>query len=229
MTDFKGFPHGKFLRLPVPPSFFSDLLPLIDDLAELKLTLFCLNALAQREGNTPYLRWKHFINDEALMDSLFDEEGLQAALDKTCARGTLLCVEVLLESGREMLYFVNTPKGRTAVEQIRRGMWKPKASETDVEILPERPNVYTLYEQNIGMLTAHIADELKDAEQEFPSRWLEDAIKIAVESNKRNWRYVRGILLRWKNEGRHDESIQKSRLEDGTRYVTGQFSDIIKS
>lgn len=229
MSDFAGFPHGKFLRLPVPPGFFAALLPLIDDLAELKLTLFCLHALAQREGSVPYLRYKHFVGDEALMHSLTNEDSLHAALRKTCDRGTLLCVDVVLESGEETLYFVNTPKGRSAVEQIQRGLWKPHARETDIEVLPERPNVYVLYEQNIGMLTAHIAEELRDAETEFPLRWLEDAIKLAVESNKRNWRYVRGILTRWKNEGRNDETPARLNLEDGKRYVGGKFADFIES
>lgn len=229
MSDFAGFPQGRFIRLPVPPAFFSTLLPLIDDLAELKLTLFCLHALAQREGSAPYLKFKHFSGDEALMQSLGDDAGLRAALEKTCARGTLLCVDVVLETGGEQLYFVNTPKGRSAVEQIERGLWKPHAGETDMEVLPERPNIYTLYEQNIGMLTAHIAEELKDAETEFPVRWLEDAIKLAVESNKRSWRYVRGILNRWKNEGRSDETPERLGLEDGKRYIGGKFADFIES
>jgi DnaD/phage-associated family protein len=227
--SFAGFPYGRFNRLPVPPGFFSTLLPQIDDLAELKLTLFCFNALAQRERSAPYLRRAHFLADEALMQSMASEERLLEAVARACQRGTLLSVQVTLESGDETLYFVNTPHGRKAAEQIARGNWRPSAADLGVEILPERPNVYTLYEQNIGMLTAHIADELKDAEQEFPALWLEDAIKIAVESNRRSWRYVRGILQRWKQEGRQDEPVQKPGLEDGKRYVGGKYADFIDS
>ena len=40
-TAFVGFPDAKLKPIAVPELFFSDLLPLIDDLAELKLTLHC--------------------------------------------------------------------------------------------------------------------------------------------------------------------------------------------
>ena len=39
---FAGFPDGRLRFTPVPDVFFSELLPLIDDLAELKVTLHCL-------------------------------------------------------------------------------------------------------------------------------------------------------------------------------------------
>ena len=42
-----------------------------------------------------------------------------------------------------------------------------------------------------------IAEELKDSETEFPGFWLQEAVQLAVEHNKRNWRYIRAILDRW--------------------------------
>lgn len=228
MNIFDGFPHGQFSRLPLPPGFLTHLLPLIDDLNELKLTIFCLHALGQRpNGAVPYLRHRQLTAGEGLIASL-SPEALDDALARCIARGTLLKVEVTLDDTPEPIYFVNTPRGRSAVQQVERGHWRP-ADEDEVEILPERPNIYTLYEQNIGLLTAHIAEELRDAEAEFPAQWLEDAIKIAVESNKRNWRYVRGILTRWKNEGRHHETPARPNLEDGKRFVSGKYADFIES
>ncbi len=228
MNNFDGFPHGQFSRLPLPPGFFTALLPLIDDLNELKLTLFCLHAMGQRpNGAVPYLRHRQLMSDTSLRASL-SPEALDDALARCIARGTLLRVEVTLDDAPEPLYFVNTPRGRSAVQQVQRGQWRP-AEEDEVEILPERPNVYTLYEQNIGPLTAHIANELRDAEAEFSAQWLEEAIKIAVENNKRNWRYVRAILNRWKNEGRYHETPARPNLEDGKRFVGGKYADFIES
>lgn len=228
MNEFKGFPHGQFSRLPLPPGFLTHLLPLIDDLNELKLTLFCLHALGQRpNGAVPYLRRRQLLSDEGLM-ATFSPQALEEALTRCIARGTLLTVDLTLGETPEPIYFVNTPRGRSAVQQVARGHWRP-TDEDEVEILPERPNIYTLYEQNIGLLTALIAEELRDAEAEFPTEWLEDAIKIAVDSNKRSWRYVRGILTRWKNEGRHHETPARPNLEDGKRFVSGKYADFVES
>lgn len=235
-TSFDGFPMGAFHQLPIPPSFFSHLLPQIDTLAELKLTLFCFYALSQQGTHTPYLKKQHFLVDEALCASLVTpeyptpEKALDQALARMIGRGTLLAVPISTATATETLYFVNTPKGRKAVEQITMGNWRVLSDTLDIEILPERPTVFSLYEQNIGALTAHIAQELKDAQTEYGAEWIEDAIKIACESNKRNWRYVRGILNRWKQEGRtHDNTTQGLSIQDTKRYLSGKYADFIDS
>ena len=66
------------------------------------------------------------------------------------------------------------------------------------------PNIFALYEDNIGMLSPIIADELKLAEEAYPHEWIEDAFRRAVVQNKRSWRYVAAILERWEREGRSD-------------------------
>ncbi|MEX2431266.1 MAG: DnaD domain protein, partial [Dehalococcoidia bacterium] len=67
---------------------------------------------------------------------------------------------------------------------------------------PEKPNVFALYEANIGLLTPMIADQLRDAEEAYPEEWIESAFHEAVEQNKRSWRYIAAILERWATEGR---------------------------
>ena len=69
-------------------------------------------------------------------------------------------------------------------------------------VVPERPNVFRLYEQNIGLLTPMIAEELRDAERHFPAEWIADAFREAVAMNKRSWRYVAAILERWRVQGK---------------------------
>jgi DNA replication protein len=71
-----------------------------------------------------------------------------------------------------------------------------------VQVRVERPNIFTLYEQNIGLLSPIIADQLKDAADQYPPEWIEDAFRGAVEQNKRKWSYVRAILRNWEIEGR---------------------------
>ncbi len=63
---------------------------------------------------------------------------------------------------------------------------------------------FALYESNIGPLTPMIADALQDAEKTYPPDWIKDAIALAVENNKRNWRYCETILKRWQAGGKDD-------------------------
>jgi DNA replication protein len=69
----------------------------------------------------------------------------------------------------------------------------------------DRPTVFTLYEQNVGLLQPIIAEELREAAEIYPADWLEDAFRLSAERNIRNWKYIRAILERWQREGRDDE------------------------
>ena len=60
------------------------------------------------------------------------------------------------------------------------------------------------YEQNIGMLTPIISELIQEAVDEHPEGWVEKAIGIAAEANKRNWRYINGILKNWRTKGFED-------------------------
>jgi DNA replication protein len=236
MQKFDGFPNGsKLSPTAFPAMFFTDLLPMIDDLAELKVTLFCFWALHQKEGRYRYLRLGDFCADTALMDGLRAahpktpvEQSLDAALTRAIKRGTLICSKLSLDNGEETLYFVNTEKGRAAVSQLEAGQWQPGDSKNPVEILPERPNIYRLYEANIGSLTPMIGEALKDAATDYPQDWIEEAIREAVVSNKRSWRYIQAILKRWESEGKSRERIGRSAGQDGQQYATGEFADFIK-
>lgn len=234
MRKFKGFAPGRQKTIPLMVQFFTDLLPLIDDVAELKVILFCFQALHQKEGPYRFLRLRDFQDNSVLMDGLAQpdtaldgEKILKAALAKAVKQGALLAADVLLENGAETLYFMNTARGRNAVEQIRGGKWRPDRNTLGIEILPERPNVFALYEANVGLLTPLIADAIKDAEDDYPTLWIEDAIKLAVEQNKRSWSYIRAILERWKQEGRNShETAQRHR---GENYLPGQYDEFLKS
>lgn len=235
MTDkFKGFPPGEPRITKLPTDFFSHLLPLIDDLAELKVTLFCFWAVQQKEGRFRYVRRRDCANDAALMQGLAvcapdadAQATLDTALARAVARKTLLCVDVELPSGVERLYFINAEPGREALEQIQVGAWRPAEDGERVDILPERPNIFRLYEQNIGMLTPMIAEALKDAEREYPAGWIEDAIRLAVENNARKWGYIRAVLERWEKEGKSSEVAGRTAQRDGQWYISGEYADFI--
>ena len=52
-----------------------------------------------------------------------------------------------------------------------------------------------------------LAEELRDAERTYPRRWIEEAMRIAVDYNRHSWPYVVSILRRWEEEGAPDSLI----------------------
>jgi DnaD/phage-associated family protein len=234
MHGFPGFPEGRQRTTPILNLFFSDLLPIIDNLAELKVTLYAFWALAQREGQVRYLRLTDFLNDTVFVKGLgpttpMATDALLEGIERAVARGTFLHVNVESADGIIDLYFLNTEKGRAAVEGITRGEWRPSPDdEAPITLLVERPNVFVLYEQNIGALTPMIVEELRDAEKNYPARWIEEAIKIAVENNVRRWRYVATILERWRQEGRQDAHGRRDTQRELQKQVPDDLQDIIK-
>lgn len=234
MKGFAGFPEGKLRLTQVPNLFFSDLLPIIDHLAELKVTLYAFWALTQKEGQVRYLRLTDFMNDKEFVKGFGPtlESSTQALIDgieRAVARGTFLHVNVEGADGVMDLYFLNTVKGRSAVEGITKGEWRPNPDNDDpITLLVERPNIFVLYEQNIGPLTPMIADELRDAERTYPVSWVEEAIQLAVSNNVRKWRYISSILERWRQEGKSDGFGRRDTQKELRQQVPDEYKDIVK-
>ncbi len=216
--EFRGFP-SRTNYTPIPNSFFSALMPRIDDLAELKVTLHIFWALYRKKGYPRFIAYSELRGDEALMagirtDRELDEQ-LKNALSGAVDRGTLLSLIVEKNGIRETLYFLNSENDQRAIMKIEAGqieldgivMIEPASGE-------ERPNIFSLYEQHIGLLTPMIAEELKEAENIYPPSWIEDAFREAVELNKRSWRYINRILERWSSEGRDYGGTGKGSKED---------------
>ena len=230
--SFNGFGPGKTRTTKIPNPFFSELLPMIDDLGEMKVTLYAFWALQQQEGEFRYMLGRELLQDQLFLSGFDPDPGLAAekardALARATARGTLLHATAAGVNGQEDLYFLNTVHGRNALRAIENGQYEPGSREYPVGLIVERPNIFALYEQNIGPLTPLIADELRASEQDYPAEWIEEAIKLAVERNKRNWRYVNGILKRWQAEGKESGLTKRSTQADRYRYVQGEFSDNI--
>jgi DnaD/phage-associated family protein len=228
---FKGFPSGKVRFTPIPGQFFSELLPEIDDLYELKLTLYALWRLERTEGRFRYLRCQDFLGDARFLAGLGaePETALNAALTKAVQRGTLLPAQAETGAGNETFYLLNTPRGQAAVKAIQSGRWQPSGDPNYPLALDlERPNIYRLYEENIGPLTPLLAETLQEAEDTYPEEWIEEAIRIALENNARNWRYVEAILTAWKEgKGRYGKSVRRDTEKDRSKYRQAKFEDFI--
>ncbi len=85
MVGFKGFPPGKTRTTSIPNLFFSDLLPGIDHLAELKLTLYCFWVLQQQEGEARYLSRREILQDKLFLSGLAEDPNVAAERLVGCA------------------------------------------------------------------------------------------------------------------------------------------------
>jgi DnaD/phage-associated family protein len=228
---FPGFPEGRQRLTPVPEAFFRSLLPAIDNLEELKLSLYIFYVLARREGAIRFLTREQLAQNGPLMAALAaaaDDAGpaLDRALARAVARGTLLAAPI--GEGELTLYFLNSERGRAAAHGLASGAWRPTPDDlSPPPELPERPNLYGLYEQNFGPLTPMIADTLRDAERSFPARWIEEAMQIAVANNVRKWSYVQAILNDWQTKGRDEREDLRDTEAARRRYIEGDYADFI--
>ena len=233
MQGFSGFPDGMHDLSNIPALFFSELLPQIDHLAELKVTLYCLWAVGAQQGDYRYVRLAEVRKDARFMEGLSHQRDealrlLDDGFERAVARGTLLHVRVELARGAEDFYFLNAERGRQAVAAIEAGDWIPGDDLRPIGLVLQRPNIFTLYEQNIGALTPMISDQLIDLEKTYSADCLKEAIQIAVNNNARALNYIIKILERWEREGRSGQEAsaaqsQKDYLLDQKQKYADRF------
>lgn len=210
---FSEFPKNvKFT--PVPNHVFGPLLEQINDLSELKCTLRIIWLINQKKGYIRYVTLDELIVDKVLARAI-DRNGvslstkIENALDQAAKRGTLITCGIDSKGRHQQIYMVNTDHSRKIVDKIRKG-------ETSVCVVHRsdphmdavsRPNIFVLYEDNIGVISPMIAEELIEAEKTYSIRWIEEAFREAVGNNKRNWRYIARILERWETEGKQNGNV----------------------
>jgi DNA replication protein len=229
MRAFSGFPQEVHFG-GIPKLFFSQLLPEIDDIVELKVTIYLLHVLYERKGYPRFITDRELVADKALMRGIGDQHALRSGLDRAVRRGTILRLAVGGDGGPVELYLLNTESDREARAKIESG-------GIDIGMLPggesfigaeTRLNIFTLYEDNIGMLSPMIAEELKDAEKRYPESWIEEAFKEAVSLNKRNWKYIEAILKRWESEGKGHGEPGRGSKADRDRYIKEKYGPLVK-
>jgi DnaD/phage-associated family protein len=217
MKKFKGFTDSEsFTQLP--DTFFHQLLNEIDDPAELKVTLYFLWRAEHMDGPFRALQESDF--DAKQLGLSLDE--IRSGLEQALKRGSLLNVK----KDDADYFLLNSPRGRAVVQAMQSGNWNPEIAGSNIAF--ERPNIFRLYEENIGPLTPLIADALKDAEETYSAEWIADTIDLAVRNNKRSWKYCEAILKRWKEEGRGEKQDRRDAEKDRDKYIKGEYADYIE-
>lgn len=223
MKEFSGFP-AKTQYSPLPRLFLSVLLPEIADITELRVTIYTLAALYQKPGYPRFVTLNELLKNVSLRQCLrqpgdTEENTLIKTLEAMAKRGTVLHLSPGKDNVAEDVYLLNSESERQAAEKIKNGVLTLaglKAGKEEENAAPkegnpsETPDIFTLYEENIGMLTPLIADSLKEAELHYPKNWIAAAITEAAVGNKRSWRYIQAILERWSTEGKSDGTYQRN-------------------
>jgi DNA replication protein len=234
MKSFGGFPANMQFT-PVPNLFMNALMPGMDN-PELKTMLYVFQTIYGKKGSPRFASLGELLSSAPLIASMktegkTQEEAIKSALDMAIKRGAIISLGVMHDGKQESLYFLNTASDREAVECIQSGkLTLPKMEAVRPQLMPvEQKDIFSLYEENIGMLTPMIAEEIKDALTQYPEDWIRDAIRESVDANKRNWRYIARILERWttegKNNGTHRPGNQK---EDPDKYTRGPYGHLIQ-
>ncbi|MCD6284528.1 MAG: DnaD domain protein [Anaerolineae bacterium] len=237
---FPGFPEGLVPKVALPELVFADLVPHIHDLDLLKVVLVVFWRLAKmRAEGAPWVTDRELLADAAMREALAGANGLAevearltAALRAAVEHEILLAVDWRRAEGTtEVRYFANSPRGRASVAAVRRGVSPERA------VVELRPNIFTLYEQNIGSLAALLSEDLMEAEETYPAAWIEDAFREAVRLNKRSWKYILAILERWQAEGRDEidrrtdgrpGEADEDRDAQARRYIEEAYDRIVR-
>jgi DnaD/phage-associated family protein len=197
--------------IPVPDSFFTQAMPRIQDLAELKVALYVAYLILRKPDPSTQrseysVTYKELKVESCRLSAELDEETLRQALDSAVEHGALLHSTLNINGMLEDVYSLTVDSRQ-----------------------PPAINIFALYEQNIGMITPLIAEELKEAEKLYPPQWIKEAFKEAVTLNKRSWKYIARILERWASEGKDSGEYKRDIKKDGPdKYVKGKYGHLVK-
>jgi len=237
MDSFKGFNPNKDHATPIPPEFFSSLLPQIKDLFELKTVLYLFWYFQHTEIEFPYFATRQLEQDPLILSGFGSTRSEQLKnlhhSFHLAEKDGIILTSTGLDLGETRVYFLNTPKGRQGIELFQNGSLKLQPDHDSlVKLTKARPNIFKLYEENIGVITPIIAETLTELEETYPQQWIEEAFTEAIKNNVRKLRYIEVILKNWQEEGKHERTDRRRGKKDKEeydpdRYIDGDFSDFI--
>jgi DnaD/phage-associated family protein len=213
----------------LPPSLIDRLIQDVWDPLETKVIL----AVATIGGADEPVAEEDVLNHSALRrgargdgSSRDVSERLVEALHASVAHGILIA---LRDEDDRLWYVIATHQTQQIAREGQFEIVDGHAPEA-ARLTLERPDVFGLYEQNIGMVTPILADRLTEALQSYPEEWIQDAIAESVAYNRRSWRYIQRILENWSTEGRADETNRRDHEKhlDSEKYLRGKYAALFR-
>ncbi len=234
MMEFNGFP-ARMLFTPIPNLVFSSLMPQITDIAELKVLLTIFELIYPKKGSLRFVTGHELLGHSEITGSEGKpaQEILRKALEGLENKQAILHLASTNGDKKDDVYFLNNEANRMAVEKIKSGEIKLPGLKLEAHVPEDTAapsDIFTVYEENIGMLTPLLADELKEAQKEYPENWIKDAIKEAVAQNKRSWRYISRIMEHWSVEGKDDGTHRGNpkKNTDPDKFIKGKYGHMVR-
>ena len=238
MKSFNGFISNRDQNTSIPHEFFSEILPNINNLYELKTILYILWFIENNDLEYPFITIEQLKNDELYLSGLGNHKTdqlkhLHESIKQAVDDGILINPNQENPITKVDCYFLNELKGQEAVELLIKGVLKIELGvDNSFRLTKVKPNIFQIYEENIGIITPVIANALIELEKEYPVNWIEEAMKEAVKSNIRKLRYIEAILKNWKEEGRYERTDRRRSQKDQEKYdpdkyIDGEYSDFI--
>ncbi len=216
------FPQGTGFT-PIPNPLLGPLLASIEDIKELKCILRCIWHIHKKKGSARIVSLSE-LTDDPILSSLLTPHDIQSAMETATRKG--IFAKALLGSSQEPepIFVLNTDKDRQSLEKAlsKEELFQPIVDNDGLLDTANQPqeNIFSLYETNVGMISPLVAEDLMDAERVYPWAWIQEAFKISVGLNKRNWRYISSILDRWSKEGKNGgKSRRYPKKNDRKRYI----------
>ena len=219
--------------IALPVSFFTHTLPAIDDLAELRVTLFLYYRVA---GGEALVAEAELLADPALRHGLLPlgsardpAEPIRRGLERALSRGTLLAVDSVDPLAPVRWYTVNTPASQEVLHELSTGRADRVEIGTAwqaVPVVPAEANIFRLYERHVATLTPLVAQQLAEAAETYPDDWIAEAFNEAVARDRRSWGFIRRMLERWASEGKDHATHRRVTTQplDPHKYTKGKYA-----
>ena len=220
----KEFPlSDDFGSTRVPNAVLSAVLDEVEEAETVKLILRAVWLLERKRGFPASITVNELRHDRVLIRVFKSEERFDAALDQSLNLGVLIKFE-LNNADALMLNTVSATrqvkhvKGRKS-EKIEEVGWAASVGSE----MPE--DAFRAYEENIGLLSPMIRENITAALQDFSDEDIIEAIRITVENESRSWSFIAGVLRKWARDGvPNDRRTRTPRgSEDTTRVPASEL------
>lgn len=135
----------------------------------------------------------------------------------------------------------NTPKSfeqhlnikRTSTEhQLNTYKNETRMNKNDKELGSSSvENPFDFFQQNFGMMNPYQMQEITQWQTDHSDEWIVEAMKSALDQQRRNWGYVKGIMRRWQDSNINtveDIKADKTSFQNKQQSYNGQSARPIK-
>ena len=234
IKPFAGYPASAAATV-LPNLFFSSVLPEIERVEELIVSLYFFFLQGRKRGSPRVILEDELVAERVLMQTLanFNDDpkvALASGLEMAVERGTVIRDR---DNDKRVIYLLNTPAHQRQVS----GVQVILEEEASLPVQAERKDsslalISQLYEDNVGVITPLIADELKEASERYREHqgWIEAAFREAAKANVRSWKYIQRILERWEAEGPDYEAIRRDPQSNSSagRPLSGRYRHLFR-